>query len=67
VQSVNESEKFKSKIILNIEVGLAFEDESHNVLEYGLMHLCEYGDKTEEEEEEIRAKEDACLSFLDSH
>ncbi|AZI21340.1 rRNA maturation RNase YbeY [Chryseobacterium taklimakanense] len=40
-----------------------FEDELHRVLAHGILHLCGYKDKTEEEEKEMRSKEDFYLAL----
>ncbi|MNT94716.1 metal-binding heat shock protein [compost metagenome] len=37
------------------------EKEFRRVLAHGLLHLCGYKDKTEEEEKEMRRKEDIYL------
>ena len=38
-----------------------FEQELHRVIIHGVLHLCGYGDKTEEEKKIIRCKEDSYL------
>jgi probable rRNA maturation factor len=40
-----------------------FTDELHRVIIHGLLHLIGLGDKTEAERQEMREKEDACLSL----
>ncbi len=40
-----------------------FEDEFHRVLAHGILHLCGYKDKTEEEISLMRSKEDFYLSL----
>lgn len=40
------------------ELKTVFEDEFKRVLVHGLLHLCGYGDHTDEEEIEMRNKED---------
>ncbi len=45
-----------------------FHVELLRVVAHGVLHLCGYGDKTEEEQAIMRAKEDECLkmySFID--
>ncbi len=42
---------------------VSFEQELKRVMAHGLLHLCGYGDKTEEEKKLMREKEDACLGF----
>ena len=37
-----------------------FENELHRVMIHGILHLCGYKDKTEEEEAFMRQKEDEC-------
>ena len=46
---------------ISFEVG--FEEELHRVLVHGLLHLCGYNDKTEEETIEMRKKENYYLSL----
>ncbi|GAB3797614.1 rRNA maturation RNase YbeY [Spirosoma humi] len=40
------------------------EQEMHRVLAHGMLHLCGYGDKTDEEEVQMRRKEDEWLKEL---
>jgi len=40
------------------------EQEMHRVLAHGMLHLCGYGDKTDEEEAQMRQKEDEWLKEL---
>jgi len=42
-------------------LNLDFMDELDRVVIHGVLHLCGYGDKTREEEKEMRLKEDRCL------
>jgi len=42
----------------------SFEDELHRVMIHGVLHYMGYKDKTTEEKEMMRAKEDQCLSTL---
>lgn len=42
----------------------SFEDELHRVIIHGVLHYMGYKDKTTEEKEMMRAKEDQCLSTL---
>lgn len=44
-------------------LGVSFKDELHRVMVHGLLHLLGYGDKTEEEEKEMREKEDFYLGL----
>jgi rRNA maturation RNase YbeY len=39
-----------------------YEEELRRVLAHGVLHLCGYKDKTEEEEKEMRRKEDVYLA-----
>jgi probable rRNA maturation factor len=39
-----------------------FENELHRVMIHGILHLCGYKDKTEEDEKLMRQKEDECLA-----
>lgn len=40
-----------------------FEEELHRVMIHGLLHIIGYSDKTIEEKQVMREKEDACLSL----
>jgi len=40
-----------------------FEDELHRVIIHGALHLCGYGDKTEEDAKEMRRKENESLAI----
>lgn len=42
----------------------SFEQELHRVMAHGLLHMLGFNDKTNEEKEEMRESEDACLSLL---
>lgn len=44
-----------------LSFGIGFKDELDRVIVHGVLHLCGYLDKTEEEKVVMRAKEDACL------
>ena len=41
----------------------AFEEELHRVMIHGLLHIMGYSDKTDEDKQVMRKKEDACLSL----
>jgi len=43
---------------------VSFERELYRVMIHGVLHLLGYGDKTEEEQQEMRAREDSWLSKL---
>jgi len=40
-----------------------YEEEKKRVIAHGILHLCGYKDKTEEEQKKMRAKEDFYLSL----
>jgi probable rRNA maturation factor len=42
----------------------AFDDELHRVMIHGVLHLCGYRDKTEEEKKLMRSKEDEALRLF---
>lgn len=42
----------------------SFASEMHRVMAHGLLHLCGYGDKTDEEVARMRQKEDEWLTAL---
>ena len=44
----------------------SFEDELHRVMIHGVLHYMGYNDKTIEEKEMMRSKEDQCLFMLNS-
>jgi rRNA maturation RNase YbeY len=46
--------------------GVSFENELDRVLSHGVLHLCGYGDKTEEEADKMRQKEIEALGLLKS-
>ena len=46
------------------EFEVSFEQELHRVMAHGVLHLCGYGDKTLEEQEIMRRKEDEALKML---
>jgi rRNA maturation RNase YbeY len=46
--------------------GVSFENELDRVLSHGVLHLCGYGDKTEEEADKMRQKENEALGLLKS-
>lgn len=67
-----EDDKIEGDIFISVErvadnaaqLGVAPEQEMSRVLAHGLLHLCGYGDKTEEEQVQMRAKEEEWLSYL---
>jgi rRNA maturation RNase YbeY len=46
------------------EFGVAFEHELSRVMYHGVLHLCGYKDKSEDEEQTMREKEDFYLKTL---
>ena len=42
---------------------VSFQDELHRVMIHGILHFCGYKDKTKEEEQLMRSKEDYYLSL----
>ena len=42
----------------------SFENELHRVIIHGVLHYMSYKDKTEEEKEQMRSKENECLALL---
>lgn len=49
-----------------VQLGIAAEQEMRRVLAHGFLHLCGYGDKTDEEVAQMRAKEAEWLTSFDS-
>lgn len=43
---------------------ISFENELRRVMAHGILHFCGYKDKTEEESQEMRAKEDEKLKLF---
>ncbi|GAB3707137.1 rRNA maturation RNase YbeY [Spirosoma flavus] len=68
----DEEGKIEGDIFISVErvvdnaaqLGHSPEQEMHRVLAHGLLHLCGYGDKTDEEEAQMRAKENDWISHL---
>ena len=48
-----------------VKFKVSYPEEMHRVLIHGILHLCGYNDKTEEEKVEMRAKEDYYLDNID--
>ena len=46
------------------DLNIAFNDELHRVMIHGVLHLCGYSDDTDEQEAEMRQKEDEYLKKL---
>lgn len=65
-----EEGKIEGDIFISVErvadnaaqLGVLAEQEMRRVLAHGLLHLCGYGDKTDEEAAQMRAGEDEWLS-----
>jgi len=47
-----------------LKYGQSFQEETRRVIIHGVLHLCGYSDKSEEEQSLMRAKEDYYLSLL---
>ena len=70
----NEGEKLSGDLFISIDrvrenatdYGADFDTELRRVMVHGLLHLMGFGDKTEEEVQIMRAREDACLKMFDS-
>ncbi len=45
------------------QLNVSFDDELHRVMAHGLLHLLGYKDKTEADQQQMRQKEDNCLSL----
>lgn len=50
-----------------IEFSSSYDKEIFRVLAHGVLHLCGYGDKTNEEESIMRKKEEECISRVMFH
>jgi probable rRNA maturation factor len=48
------------------DLNIPFENELHRVMIHGILHLCGYRDETDEEETEIRQKEDKYLRLFEN-
>ena len=46
------------------DLNIAFNDELYRVMIHGVLHLCGYSDETDEQEAEMRRKEDEYLKLL---
>ena len=46
------------------DFNVAFEQELHRVMAHGVLHLCGFGDKTPEEQNIMRQKEDEALALF---
>ena len=67
-----EEDKIEGDIFISVErvadnaqqVGVTTEQEMRRVLAHGMLHLCGYGDKTDEEAAQMRAKEEEWMRLL---
>lgn len=67
-----ENEDLESDIFISVDrvrenakqYRVPFDRELYRVIAHGLLHLCGYGDKTDEEKEIMRAKEEECLTYI---
>lgn len=65
-----EEDKIEGDIFISVErvsdnatqLGVSSEQEMRRVLAHGLLHLCGYGDKTDDEAAQMRVKEDEWLT-----
>ncbi len=49
------------------DYGVSFEHELQRVMIHGVLHLMGWVDKTHEDKQEMRQKEDACISLLNTN
>ncbi len=49
-----------------LDFKVPFEEELHRVMAHGVLHYCGYKDKTEDDEKQMRAKENHYLELLNS-
>ncbi len=67
----SESDDLESDIFISVDrvkdnaqsMGITFDRELHRVLIHGILHLLGWNDKTDEQKEAMREKEEACLSL----
>lgn len=67
-----EDDKLEGDIFISVDrvtdnaqqVGVSAEQEMRRVLAHGMLHLCGYGDKTDEEAAQMRAKEEEWMARL---
>lgn len=68
---LSDNQALNSEIYISIDrvkdnakdLGVEFESELHRVMIHGVLHLIGYGDKTPEEQEVMRSKEDYYLNL----
>ncbi|TDQ28683.1 rRNA maturation RNase YbeY [Tenacibaculum caenipelagi] len=49
------------------EFDVSFENELHRVIIHGILHYMKYKDKTDEEKQLMRSKENECLEILEKN
>jgi probable rRNA maturation factor len=67
---LSEGETIQAEIYISVDrvkqnarqLGLPLREELHRVIFHGILHLCGYGDKKEEERAKMRAREEFYLS-----
>ncbi len=67
----SDSDNLESDIFISIDriqdnassLGIPFDRELHRVIIHGVLHLLGWNDKTQEQKEAMREKEEACLSL----
>ena len=67
-----EDDKLEGDIFISVDrvadnaqqLGISAEQEMRRVLAHGMLHLCGYGDKTDEEAAQMRAKEEEWMASL---
>ena len=67
-----EEDKIEGDIFISVDrvaenaqqIGVSAEQEMRRVLAHGMLHLCGYGDKTDEEAAQMRAKEEEWMNLL---
>ncbi|GAB4036185.1 rRNA maturation RNase YbeY [Spirosoma jeollabukense] len=67
-----EDDKLEGDIFISVDrvadnaqqLGIAADQEMRRVLAHGMLHLCGYGDKTDEEAAQMRAKEEEWMNLL---
>lgn len=69
---LSDSDQIEGEIYISLDrvsdhassYNITFEEELCRVMAHGLLHLIGYNDKTDEEAETMRSKENTCLSLL---
>lgn len=68
----SEGERIAGDLLISLDtvrsnadgLGISYEEELHRVMVHGVLHLCGYGDKSEDEALRMRQLEDEALSLL---